>query len=112
MVLQSVAIALVAAAVAGAAWWLITSSAGAPPGTFLSAVLIVPLGVAMVWLGTTGLRRWLAGGPPARLYGFDALPVTFLLATAGPGALQDVVGLLVTVAFVLPGLATYLATGR
>lgn len=112
VVLQSVAIALVAVAVAGAAWWLITSSAGASAGTFLSAVLIVPLGAAMLWLGITGLRRWLAGGPPTRLYGFDALPVAFLIATAGPGALQDILGLVVTVAFVLPGLATYLATGR
>jgi hypothetical protein len=73
---------------------------------------MVPVTIGMIALGWTGLRRWLAGGPPTRLYGFNALPVVFLVATAGPGALQDLLGLGIVVAFALPGLATFLATGR
>ncbi|MEO7663786.1 MAG: hypothetical protein ABIV26_01565 [Candidatus Limnocylindrales bacterium] len=110
VVLQAIALGLVTIAVLASVWWLATSTRGATPGTVVSAALLLPLGAAMLWLGITGLRRWLAGGPPARLYGFDALPVAFLIATAGPAALQDILGLGVTVAFVLPGLATYLAT--
>ncbi|MBF8290004.1 MAG: hypothetical protein HW391_972 [Chloroflexi bacterium] len=78
----------------------------------LSAALVVPVSGGLLYLGWTGMRRWLAGGPPTRLYGFNALPVVFVIATAGPGALQDLLGLGITVAFVLPGLATYLATRR
>lgn len=112
MVLQSFAIGLVGLALVAALWWLGTSTAGAAPGTLISAVLMVPVTAAMLALGWTGLRRWLAGGPPMRLYGFDALPVVFLIGTAGPGALQDLLGLGITVAFALPGLATFLATSR
>lgn len=112
MILQAIALGLVAVALAAALWWLATSTGGAPPGTVLSAALVVPVAAALFYFGWTGLRRWLAGGPPTRLYGFDALPVVFLVATAGPGALQDLLGLGITVAFALPGLATFLATSR
>lgn len=112
VILQSVAIGLVALALLATLWWFATSTAGAPPGTLLSAALMVPVTIGMIVLGWTGLRRWLAGGPPTRLYGFDALPVVFLIATAGPGALQDLLGLGIVIAFVLPGLATFLATSR
>ena len=89
-----------------------TATTGAPRGTIISAVLVVPVAIAMLYLGWYGLRRWLAGGPPTRLYGFDALPIVFLLATAGPGALQDILGLGIAIAFALPGLATFMATSR
>ncbi len=112
MILQSVALGLVGLALVAALWWLGTSADGAPSATFLSAVLVPPVTAGMLFLGWTGLRRWLAGGPPTRLYGFDALPIVFLVGTAGPGALQDFLGLGLTLAFLLPGLATFLATSR
>ena len=110
VVLQSIALGLVALALVAAAWWLATSSRGAPTGTLVSAILVVPVASAMLVLGWTGLRRWWAGGPPTRLYGFDALPVIFLIATAGPGAFQNPLGIGIALAFILPGLATVLAT--
>ncbi len=103
---------LIGLALLGAIWWLATSSAGAPTGTLVSAILIVPVAAALLWLGWTGLRRWLAGGPPMRLYGFDALPVIFIVATAGPGAFQDLIGIAIGLAFIVPGLVTALATSR
>jgi hypothetical protein len=112
VILQTIALGLVGVALVAALWWLGTSTGGATIGTVLSAVLVVPVTAAMLFLGWSGLRRWLAGGPPTRLYGFDALPVVFLIATAGPGALQDLLGLGITVAFALPGVATFLATSR
>jgi hypothetical protein len=112
VVLQAVALGLVGLAFLASLWWLATSTEGAAPGTLTSALLMVPVTVGLLLLGWTGLRRWLAGGPPTRLYGFDALPIIFLIATAGPGALQDLLGLGITVAFALPGLATFLATSR
>ena len=112
MILQSFALGLVALALVAALWWLATSATGATPGTLLSALLVVPVTAAILAFGWSGLRRWLAGGPPTRLYGFDALPVILLIATAGPGALQDLRGLAIAVAFVLPGLATFLASER
>ena len=105
-----VPLALVGLAFAAALWWLATSTAGATMGTLLSAVLVVPVSAALFWLGWTGLRRWLAGGPATRLYGLDALPVIFLVATAGPGALQDLLGVLLMLAFAVPGMVTFLAT--
>jgi hypothetical protein len=110
--LQSIAFGAVALALGGTVWWLTTSSAGASLGTLVSAALIVPVSAALLYFGWTGLRRWLAGGPPMRLYGFDALPVVFLLVTAGPGALQDILGLVIAVVFVLPGLVTFLASSQ
>lgn len=112
MILQTIALGLVGVALVTTLWWLATSTRGATIGTVLSAVLVVPVTAAMLYVGWTGLRRWLAGGPPTRLYGFDALPVVFLIATAGPGALQDLLGLGITIAFALPGVATFLATSR
>jgi hypothetical protein len=112
VILQAVALGLVALALVAALWWLGTSTAGATPGTLLSAILVVPVTAGMLFLGWSGLRRWLAGGPPTRLYGFDALPVVFLIATAGPGALQDLLGLGIAIGFALPGVATFLATSR
>lgn len=103
---------LVGFAFVAALWWVGTSTAGASLGTVVSAILVVPVSAAMLYLGWTGLRRWLAGGPPARLYGFNALPVVFLIGTAGPGALQDLLGLALMLAFALPGVATFLATSR
>ena len=110
--LQSVAFAAVGIALLGTLWWLVTSSPGATFGTLVSRALVAPVAAGILYLGWTGLRRWLAGGPPTRLYGFDALPVIFLLVTAGPGALQDLLGVAIAVAFVLPGLATFLASSR
>jgi len=110
IVLQSIAMGLVALALVASAWWLATSSAGAATGTLVSAILVVPIAAAMLVLGWTGLRRWRAGGPPMRLYGFDALPVVFLIATAGPGAFHDPLGIAIAVAFLVPGFATFLAT--
>jgi hypothetical protein len=110
IVFQGVAMAMVTVAMLAALWWLSTSTSGAAFGTLLSAILVAPVSAGLLVLGWTGLRRWLAGGPPTRLYGFDALPVIFLLATAGPGALQDFAGFAIAIAFVLPGLVTYLAT--
>ncbi|HSO30479.1 MAG TPA: hypothetical protein VLS28_11285 [Candidatus Sulfomarinibacteraceae bacterium] len=112
MALQSIAFGGVALALGGTLWWLVTSSAGATLGTLVSAALIVPVSAALLYFGWTGLRHWLAGGPPMRLYGFDALPVLFLLVTAGPGALQDLLGVAIAVIFVLPALATFLASSR
>lgn len=112
MILQSIAMAFVGLALLAALWWLGTSRAGASPGTIASAALVVPVSAGILVAGWTGLRRWLAGGPPTRLYGFDALPLVYLLATAGPNALQDPIGLGIVVVFTLPGLATFLATGR
>lgn len=111
IILQLIPMALIALAALGTAWWLVTSSSGAPTGTLVSAILVVPVAVALVWLGTSGLRRWLAGGPPMRLYGFNALPVIFMAATA-PGAFQDPLGILLALAFVVPGLVTLLASSR
>lgn len=110
VVLQAIAMAVVGLALVASAWWLVTSSAGAEMTILVSAILIVPVSAALLWLGWTGLRRWLAGGPPMRLYGFDALPVIFIVATAGPGAFQDLVGIAIALAFIVPGLVTVLAT--
>jgi hypothetical protein len=102
----------VAVALGGTLWWLTTSSSGASLGTLVSAALLIPVSAGLLYLGWTGLRRWLAGGPPTRLYGFDALPVIFLLVTAGPGVLQDLMGVAIAVVFVVPALATFLASSR
>jgi hypothetical protein len=110
IVLQSIAMALVALALVASAWWLATSSVGAAPGTVASAIVVVPIAAAMLVLGWMGLRRWRAGGPPMRLYVFDALPVVVLIATAGPGAFRDPLGIAIAVAFLLPGFATFVAT--
>lgn len=101
-----------AVALGGTLWWLTTSSSGASLGTLVSAALLIPVSAGLLYLGWTGLRRWLAGGPPTRLYGFDALPVIFLLVTAGPGVLQDLMGVAIAVVFVVPALATFLASSR
>ena len=103
---------MVGLALVAALWWIGTSASGASLGTVVSAVLVVPVSGALLYFGWTGLRRWLAGGPPTRLYGFDALPVVFLIGSAGPGALQDPIGLALTLAFGLPALATFMATSR
>ncbi len=110
VVLQSIALGLIGLAFLAAIWWLATSSGGAQTGTLVSAILVVPVSAALLWLGWTGLRRWLAGGPPMRLYGFDALPVIFIVATAGPGAFQDLIGISIALAFIVPGMVTALAT--
>ncbi|HEX5149167.1 MAG TPA: hypothetical protein VFW02_08805 [Candidatus Limnocylindrales bacterium] len=110
VVLQSIALGLIGLAFVAAIWWLVTSSGGAQTGTLVSAILVVPVAAALLWLGWTGLRRWLAGGPPMRLYGFDALPVIFIVATAGPGAFQDLIGIAIALAFIVPGMVTALAT--
>jgi hypothetical protein len=110
VVLQSIALGLIGLAFLAAIWWLVTSSGGAATGTLVSAILVVPVSAALLWLGWTGLRRWLAGGPPMRLYGFDALPVIFIVATAGPGAFQDLIGISIALAFIVPGMVTALAT--
>ena len=110
VVLQSIALGLIGLAFLAAIWWLVTSSGGAQTGTLASAILVVPVAAALLWLGWTGLRRWLAGGPPMRLYGFDALPVIFIVATAGPGAFQDLIGITIALAFIVPGMVTALAT--
>lgn len=112
IVLQSIALGLVALTLAATAWWLVTSTAGARTETIVSAALVVPFAAAILAVGWTGLRRWLAGGPAIRLYGFDALPVIYLIASAGPPVLQDPLGIAITAAFVVPGMATYLATER
>ena len=110
IVLQVLAMGLVGIALVGTAWWLVTSTAGAAANEVVSAVLLVPIAAAVLAVGWTGLRRWLAGGPPTRLYGFDALPILYIVATAGPGAMQDLRGLALTAAFVVPAMVTYLAT--
>jgi hypothetical protein len=108
--LQSVAMGLVALALIGTLWWLVTSSAGVASATVISAAFLVPIAGAILVVGWTGLQRWLAGGPPTRLYGFDALPILYIVATAGPGAMQDLLGLGLAAAFIVPAMATYLAT--
>ena len=110
--LQSIAIGLVGVALLSTLWWLLTSSTGVATSTVVSSALLVPLAAAILLVGWTGLRRWLAGGPPTRLYGFNALPILYIVATAGPGAMQDLFGLGLAAAFIVPAMATYLATER
>jgi hypothetical protein len=110
IVLQLVAGALVATALVGVAG--ATIEAAGHPGVGIDAwsalELIVLLGLLAI--GAIGLRRWMAGGSPTLLYGFDVLPLVFLLTTAGPGALQDPLGLSIAAAFVVPLLVTWAAS--
>lgn len=110
IVLQLVAFALVATALVGVADALVRASGRPGAGIDIWSVLELVVLVGLLAMGTVGLRRWMAGGPPTLLYGFDALPLVFLLTTAGPGALQDPLGLAIAAGFVLPLLVTWTAS--
>ncbi len=109
--LHIVPLALVAAGLAGVLWALGAALVGHPGDrSALVAALYVPVLAGLLTAGVVGLRRWVAGGRPTLLYGFDALPVLFLLFTAGPAALHDTRGLLFAAAFVVPGVLAWAAS--
>lgn len=115
--LQLIPIGLVAIALGAVVWTILAggqreTGRGTGSSVSLAAVAYVPVLAGLLAAGVVGLRRWAAGGSATLLYGFDALPVLFLLFTAGPAALHDTRGLLLAAAFVVPGAVAWSVAAR
>ncbi len=108
---QLVAVGLVGTALYGVLWSVADALGKPEVGLDYWSLMEVVVLVGLIVVAFVGLRRWLRGGPPTLLYGFDALPLLFIVLTAGPGALQTPLGLLLAAAFLVPALLTWAASG-